>query len=57
MKTEFKIFNSDWGYSKIEELIQEYQEKHHLEIKNVVMLKSDDCDIVIGVVFEKGNKK
>ena len=57
MKTEFKVFDSDWGYSKIEDLIQEYQEKYHLEIKDVVMLKNDDCNIAIGVVFEKKKKK
>lgn len=52
MRTEFKVFNSDWGYSKMEELIREYQKKHHLEIKNVVAIRDDDCDIVVGVVFE-----
>lgn len=52
MKTEFKVFKSDWGYSKMEELIREYQKEHHLEIRNVVAIKNDVCDIVVGVVFE-----
>ena len=53
MKTEFKIFESDMGYSKIEDLIEEYQNKHHLEIKQVVVLRNDDYDFTIGVMFEK----
>lgn len=52
MKTEFKVFKSDWGYSKIEELIREYQKEHHLEIKNVVAIRNDDCNILVGAVFE-----
>lgn len=53
MKTEFKIFESDWGYYKIEELIKEYQEKHNAEVKSVMLLKNKDCEIIIGVLFEK----
>ena len=53
MKTEFKIFESDWGYYKVEELIKEYQEKHNAEIKSIVLMKNKDCEIIIGVLFEK----
>ena len=53
MKTEFKVFDSDWGYSSIEDSIKEYQEKHHLEIKNVVAIRDKPCEIVVGVLFEK----
>lgn len=52
MKTEFKIFESDWGYYKIEELIKEYQEKHNAEIKNVVLIENNDVETIIGVLFE-----
>ena len=53
MKTEFKIFRSDRGYSKIEDLIEKYQNEHHLEIKQLVVLRNDDYDFTIGVVFEE----
>ena len=53
MKTEFKIFESDWGYYKVEELIKEYQEEHNAEVKSIVLLKNKDCEIIIGVLFEK----
>ena len=56
MKTEFKVFDSDWGYSSIEDSIKEYQEKHHLEIKNVVAIRDKPCEIVVGVLFEKGSE-
>lgn len=56
MKTEFKIFESDWLYS-LEEAIKEYQEKHNLEIKNVVLIKSNEVETIIGVLFEKVDKK
>ena len=52
MKTEFKIFESDLGYYKIEELIKEYQEEHNAEVKSVMLLKNKDCEIIIGAVFE-----
>lgn len=52
MKTEFKVFKSDWGYSSIEDSIKEYQEKYHLEIKNIISIRDNPCDIVVGVVFE-----
>ena len=53
MKTEFKIFESDLGYYKVEELIKEYQEKHNAEIKNVVLIKNNDVETIIGVLFKK----
>ena len=53
MKTEFKIFESDWVYYKIEELIKEYQEKHNAEVKNVVLIRNNDDKAIIGVLFEK----
>ena len=56
MKTEFKIFESDLGYYKVEELIKEYQEKHNAEIKNVVLIKKYDDEIVFGVVFEESSE-
>ena len=49
MKTEFKIFKGN--YASLEEAIKEYQEKHNVEIKNVVFLDSY-TKIVIGVIFE-----
>lgn len=57
MKTEFKVFDSDWGYSSIEDSIKEYQEKHHLEIKNVVAIRDKPCEIVVGVLFEKSRTR
>lgn len=57
MKTEFKIFESDLGYHKVEEDIKEYQEKHNAEIRNVVLIKNNDVETIIGVVFEKRDKK
>ena len=53
MKTEFKIFESDLGYYKIEELIKKYQEEHNVEVKNVVLIENNDVEIIIGVLFEK----
>lgn len=52
MKTEFKIFKSDWDFHQIEKLIKEYQKEHHLEIKNVVFIKKFSDEIIFGVVFE-----
>lgn len=52
MKTEFKIFESEWLYS-LEGAIKEYQEEHNLEIKNMLLIKKDDVKTIIGVLFEK----
>ncbi|WP_346671520.1 hypothetical protein [Helicobacter pullorum] len=57
MKTEFKVFESDLGFYELEESIKEYQEKHHLEIKNVVLIRNNDDETIIGVVFKKEDKK
>lgn len=57
MKTEFKIFESDLGFYELEESIKEYQEKHNMEIKNIVLIKSNNVETIIGVVFEKRDKK
>ncbi len=56
MKTEFKIFESESFYL-LEESIKEYQEKHNAEIKNVVLIKNNDVETIIGVVFKKEDKK
>lgn len=53
MKTEFKIFESEYASYKIEEDIKEYQEKHNAEIKNVVLIRDNDVETIIGVLFEK----
>ena len=53
MNTEFKIFTSDYGFYVLEEDIKEYQEKHNMEIKNIVLIKSNDDETIIGVIFEK----
>ena len=53
MKTEFKIFKSNWGYYTIEDNIKEYQEKHNMEIKDMMLIKSEEDGPVIGVLFEK----
>lgn len=53
MKTELKIFTSDWGFYTLEDAIKEYQEKHNVEIKNIILIKSNDVETIIGVVFEK----
>ena len=53
MKTEFKIFESDYASYRLEEDIKEYQEKHNMEIKNVVLIKNNDVETIIGVLFEK----
>ena len=56
MKTEFKIFESDLGFHTMENLIKEYQKEHHLEIKNVILIKKYDDEIVFGVVFEESSE-
>ena len=53
MKTEFKIFKSKWGYYTIEDEIKEYQEKHNVEIKDMELIRSEEDEHVIGVLFEK----
>lgn len=53
MKTEFKIFESEWGYFTIEDTIKEYQKEHHLEIKDVLLIKSNEGSPIFGVLFEK----
>ncbi|KAB0574516.1 hypothetical protein F7P74_06170 [Helicobacter pullorum NCTC 12824] len=53
MKTEFKIFESDYFTYLLEEDIKEYQEKHNAEIKNVVLIRNNDDKAIIGVLFEK----
>ena len=57
MKTEFKIFESDYFTYLLEEDIKEYQEKHNAEIKNVVLIRNNDDKAIIGVLFEKEDKK
>lgn len=56
MKTEFKIFESDLGFYTLEESIKEYQEKHNMEVKSVVLIKSNDVETIVGVVFEKSSE-
>lgn len=53
MKTEFKIFESDWGYFTMEDNIKEYQKEHHLEIKDVLLIKNNEGNLIFGVLFEK----
>lgn len=53
MNTEFKIFTSDYGFYVLEEDIKEYQEKHNMEIENVILIKSSDDEAIIGVVFKR----
>ena len=53
MKTEFKIFESDYASYRLEEDIKEYQENHNAEIKNVVLIENNDVETIIGVLFEK----
>lgn len=53
MKTQFKVFKSTWGYHTIEDLIKEYQEEHHLEVRNVVVLRSTEEGLVVGAIFEE----
>lgn len=57
MKTEFKIFTSDLDFYELEESIKEYQEKHNMEIKNIVLIKSNNVETTIDVVFKKEDKK
>lgn len=56
MKTQFKIFEGEWLYS-IEGAIKEYQEENNLEIRNILLIKKDDVETIIGVLFEKEDKK
>lgn len=53
MTTEFKIFTSDYVSYRLEEDIKEYQEKHNMEIISVILLKSSDDEVIIGVVFKR----
>ena len=56
MKTEFKIFTSDYGFYVLEEDIKEYQEKHNMEIESVILIKSNSDETIIGVVFKRNSK-
>lgn len=52
MKTRFEIFESEYSTYLLKEDIKEYQEKYNLEIKEVILIKSDDDKVIIGVLFE-----
>ena len=52
MKTRFEIFESEYSTYLLKEDIKEYQEKYNLEIKEVLLIKSDDDKVIIGVLFE-----
>lgn len=56
MKTEFKIFTTNWGFYAIEDLIKEYQKEHHLEVRNVVVLRRTEEGLVVGAIFEKSSE-
>lgn len=45
------------GVYTLEDVIKEYQEKHNAEIKNIMLIKSNYDETIIGVVFEKEDKK
>ena len=52
MKTQFKVFKSTWGYHTMEDLIKEYQEEHHLEIKDIMLIRnSEDKPMVIITMY------
>lgn len=53
MNTEFKTFTSDYGFYVLEDDIKEYQEKHNMEIENVILIKSNSDETIIGVVFKR----
>lgn len=53
MNTEFKIFTSAYGFYVLEEDIKEYQKKHNMEIISVILIKSNDDEVIIGVVFKR----
>lgn len=55
MKTEFKVFKGSYDY--LGEYIKEYQKEHHLEIKNVIFIENYNAKTIIGVLFEKVDKK
>lgn len=64
-----EILNKEWkwkqnskflkvmGVYTLEDVIKEYQEKHNAEIKNIMLIKSNYDETIIGVVFEKEDKK
>lgn len=56
MKTVFKVFKGYWDTTQLEKLIKRYQEELRLEVKNVIVLRNDDDDFSIGVIFEKGSE-
>lgn len=56
MKTEFKIFTTNWGFYAIEDLIKEYQKEHHLEVRNVVVLRRTQEGLVVGAIFEESSE-
>lgn len=56
MKTEFKIFTTNWGFYAIEDLIKEYQKENHLEVRNVVVLRRTEEGLVVGAIFEKSSE-
>lgn len=53
MKSEFKIFSSEYSSYRLEEDIKEYQKECNAEIKNIVLIKSSETETIIGVLFEK----
>ena len=56
MKTQFKVFKSTWGYHTMEELVKEYQEEHHLEIKDIMLIRNNEDKPVVGVLFEESSE-
>lgn len=56
MRTEFKIFESEFASYSLEKAIKEYQEKHNMEIKDIVLIKNNEVETIIGVLFEKGSE-
>lgn len=55
MKTKFKVFKG--SYDSLEEDIKKYQEEHHLEIKNVVVLLDNyNAKTIVGVVFKRSSE-
>lgn len=56
MKTQFKVFKSTWGYHTMEDLIKEYQEEYHLEIKDIILIRSNEDKPVFGVLFEESSE-
>lgn len=56
MKTKFEIFKIEGNISQLERFIKRYQEEHHLEIKDIMLIRNSEDKPVVGVLFEESRE-